>query len=107
MLQQRALRACQEHSERDIAALVGPGLVKCQFIGTESGFLGLAPSSQESDSVCIIYGTKTPYVVRYVGGELEGYTLVGGCYVMGAMDREVVEACDQGINYAEGNVILV
>jgi hypothetical protein len=43
MLQQRAVRACEGQSERDIEALVGPGLVKRQFIGTESGFLGLAP----------------------------------------------------------------
>ena len=43
----------------------------------------------EGDSVCIILGCPTPFVLRQVD---EGYRVVGPCYVHGLMDGQALEA---------------
>ncbi|WAO91061.1 HET domain-containing protein [Fusarium falciforme] len=54
---------------------------------TESGRLGLGSSQvEEGDSIYLIHGLKTPFVVSY---RSQGHLLRGECYVHGLMDGKV------------------
>lgn len=56
------------------------------FCTTESGYIGMVPQfSRVGDTICLIYGLDTPYVLRAVGGRFQ---LVGNSYVHGLMDGE-------------------
>ena len=64
------------------------------FFRTSKGFLGLAPTGAlEGDSVCIILGAVTPFVIRDSVQESTEvcYSLVGECYVHGLMNGEGLE----------------
>jgi hypothetical protein len=53
--------------------------------------MGLMPLLAEvGDSILLVSGLHTPYVLRKVGGR-EEYVVVGPCYVRGIMSEEVVE----------------
>lgn len=53
-----------------------------------TGYAGI----QQGDLVCIIYGSKTPQVLRRVDGDAdERYILVGACNVDGLMHGEGLE----------------
>ncbi|GIZ41578.1 hypothetical protein CKM354_000487700 [Cercospora kikuchii] len=59
---------------------------------TESGKLCLAPATTEvGDDVALLHGGRTPYILRAVAGEEEGYVLVGETYVHGMMYGEAWE----------------
>ncbi|KAJ4207136.1 hypothetical protein NW767_002387 [Fusarium falciforme] len=53
---------------------------------TEAGRLGLGgPQVEEGDSIYLIHGLKTPFVVNY---RSQGHLLRGECYVHGLMDEK-------------------
>ncbi len=58
---------------------------------TKAGYIGLAPwNAKVGDSVCVLAGGKTPYLLRAEGTEgAEQYSLVGETYVYGIMDGQV------------------
>ncbi len=57
---------------------------------TQKGYKGLIPADAEvGDLLCVFLGADLPSVVRKVKGER--YRLVGGAYVQGFMDGELME----------------
>ncbi|PVH96255.1 hypothetical protein DM02DRAFT_617342 [Periconia macrospinosa] len=69
-----------------------------RFFVTEKGYFGLGPPDiQEADSVCILLGGSTPYILRprhahSLGARSlgAGYDFVGDAYVHGIMQGEAV-----------------
>lgn len=50
-----------------------------RFFTTRKGYIGLGPSTlQTDDNICILFGGRTPYVLRPHG---QSYTLIGECYI--------------------------
>lgn len=70
---------------------------------TESGYLGLVPSTSESgDAVAVLFGGYTPFVLRESKdpalGTLDNgrrWQVVGECYIHGFMDGEALDGLDQ------------
>lgn len=63
---------------------------------TKKGYLGLAPwNAKAGDSVAILYGGKTPYLLRQQEGNPELWELVGETYVYGMMDDEFLQSLIQ------------
>lgn len=62
------------------------------IFSTEKGLVGIGPPYiQPGDSVCIIIGAQTPFLVRKVKSATEQapmYEVVGDCYVHGLMNGE-------------------
>jgi hypothetical protein len=60
---------------------------------TENGMQGTGyPGIQEGDLVCILYGSKTPQILRQVNTDDDDhYILVGACNVDGLMYGEGLE----------------
>ncbi|KAK0627606.1 heterokaryon incompatibility protein-domain-containing protein [Immersiella caudata] len=57
---------------------------------TASLKLGVGPKEmQPDDQVCIIYGTRVPFIIRQCE-EKEGYTFVGECYIREYMNGETI-----------------
>jgi hypothetical protein len=60
-----------------------------KLIATKLGMIGLAPEDVRiGDNLCVIRGLNMPFVIRK--REQGDWTLVGACYVHGAMDGQVV-----------------
>ena len=60
-----------------------------RFVMTTGGLMALAnTSTQPGDLVCVLEGAKFPWIIRQHGAE---YSLIGDCYVHGAMEGEVME----------------
>lgn len=60
-----------------------------RLFSTTSGRLGIGPSVLEnSDIVAVLYGGKTPFVLRPIEF---GYKIMGQCYVHGIMHGEAVQ----------------
>ncbi|KAJ0422199.1 hypothetical protein BJY00DRAFT_280396 [Aspergillus carlsbadensis] len=68
---------------------------KSFFTTTSSGLVGTCvPDSRAGDTVAILFGSPTPFVLRPL--RVEGdygkvYALIGGCYTGGIMDGEMVD----------------
>lgn len=76
------------------------GIVLQQGLGSiffsDNGFVGLAPSgAQEGDSICILLGHPTPFIIRPKGDDWE---LVGWARIPGMMHGEMIE----GLEASEG-----
>jgi hypothetical protein len=81
-------------------------LVSRRFIITRAGRYGLAPvKARKGDSCCVLFGAKTPFIVRPVADSPDIYQLIGEAYVHGMMKGEVLEMCAQG-KFQEENIIL-
>ncbi|KAK7429583.1 hypothetical protein QQZ08_003963 [Neonectria magnoliae] len=62
-----------------------------RFAVTTGGLFLIGPDMMEpGDVVAVLYGGKTPFVLRQ-RAEGDGWTLVGECYVHGLMNGEAVE----------------
>lgn len=60
----------------------------CLFL-TDNPFVAMGPKSVgEGDVVCVLGGGRTPFVLRLIEGTVDGYNLVGVCYVYGIMNGE-------------------
>ena len=71
-------------------------LDRCFFTCSDDS-IGLGPKqAQASDEVFILLGGRTPFILRSVGVQCVGgqlrtvYTLIGSCYIHGAMDGETM-----------------
>ncbi|PMD39548.1 hypothetical protein L207DRAFT_460231 [Hyaloscypha variabilis F] len=77
------------------AELVEGKCVYRRFFVTERGFLGLGPGTAEvGDLVCVIFGGKTPFILRKVS---DHYKLIGESYIHGLMDGEVIKLWEAGV----------
>jgi hypothetical protein len=82
-------------------------LINRRFIVTQSGYYGLAPiTARAGDTCCIIFGARTPFIVRPVAHLLRQYKLIGEAYVHGIMKGEIVERRANG-EFQEDAIILV
>ena len=60
-------------------------------MGTKDGRMGLAPAAaQVGDSIAILMGCSVPMVIRPTAGKGD-WTLIGECYVHGAMYGEMLD----------------
>ena len=61
------------------------------FFTTRDGYMGLGDKyTQAGDVVALLYGARTPFVLRPYG---DYFTVVGPCYVHGTMDGEYLDGC--------------
>ncbi|KAF5573203.1 het-6OR heterokaryon incompatibility (het-6OR allele) [Fusarium pseudocircinatum] len=69
-------------------------IVSCRgrkFFVTEKGYIGNGLSCVEpGDSVCILFGGDTPYIVRPNSPSSNEYLFLGNAYVHGIMDGEAI-----------------
>ncbi|KAK3369369.1 heterokaryon incompatibility protein-domain-containing protein [Lasiosphaeria ovina] len=72
--------------------LVARACYRRRFCITTDGLLGQVPiETQKGDGICLLSGTRVPFVVRSVGshgGDEQHYQLVGECYIDGLMYGE-------------------
>ena len=86
---------------------IGFTLLERRFITTKKGYYGIAPSTvREGDSCCVLFGAKTPFIIRDVAGSPGQYELIGESYVHGVVHGEIVEMCLDGL-LQEEDIILV
>lgn len=65
-----------------------------RFFITNQGYLGLGAAQTEvEDQVCVLFGGKTPFMLRKVSGH---FKLIGESYIHGIMDGEVVQQLEAG-----------
>ncbi|KAH8767859.1 heterokaryon incompatibility protein-domain-containing protein [Hyaloscypha finlandica] len=58
-----------------------------RYFGTEKGCLGVGPLElKKGDTVCVLYGTKPPYVLREVEEKTGEWSLIGDAFVHGLME---------------------
>lgn len=61
-----------------------------KFFASDSGRLGWVPAeARPGDKICFFHGWRIPFVIRSV---LEGYELVGDCYLHGLMEERIAGA---------------
>ena len=59
------------------------------FCVTKRGYVGLVPrKAKAGDSICILHGTKAPFVLRAKAEKGSLHTMIGECYVHGIMNGE-------------------
>ncbi|QKD57102.2 heterokaryon incompatibility protein-domain-containing protein [Fusarium oxysporum Fo47] len=75
-------------------AAIGPHQYHRSFCTTRLGYIGLVPPySQVGDTICVIFGTQTPSILRRVPGTIGNtYELIGECYIHGLMNGETVNS---------------
>jgi hypothetical protein len=84
----------QWHEESWLYSLLHRVLERKLFI-TSLGFIGIGvPTVQEGDLVTILFGIKTPFVIRDHGGY---QTFVGASRVGGVMDGELIPFYEEGL----------
>ncbi|RGP77958.1 hypothetical protein FLONG3_3915 [Fusarium longipes] len=67
-----------------------------KFFITERGYIGRGPPSLEpGDSVCILFGGETPYIVRPRTVSSDEHLFLGQSYVHGIMDGEAIATWEQ------------
>jgi hypothetical protein len=65
---------------------------------TDSGNFGYASTDiAEGDTICMLYGGRTMYVLRERGNEQLEYQFVSDAYVYGCMDGQVFDLIDEGV----------
>ena len=91
---------CAENLQPDgsndvhLRARVGTVCGYSRFLVTKRGYFGVGrKETRVGDKICVLFGGKTPFVIREVGGCHE---LVGECYVQGIMSEEVVREVEGG-----------
>ncbi|KLU87143.1 hypothetical protein MAPG_06147 [Magnaporthiopsis poae ATCC 64411] len=94
-----------EGSARDFEQISGPVCDGRSLFVTSGGHLGLCSmDARAGDSLCVLGGAVMPFILRPRSlcgngdgdGGLDGFTVVGDCYVDGLMDDEAVEAMRRG-----------
>ncbi|KAH8820561.1 heterokaryon incompatibility protein-domain-containing protein [Xylogone sp. PMI_703] len=81
-------------SRRNIDTLSRQIHVDKPFIITNSGHIGLASRTVfAGDVICILFGGKTPYLIRRTG---DSYRFVGECYIHGIMEGVIIDSLDIG-----------
>jgi hypothetical protein len=81
-----------------------------RFFVTRKGGYGLGPAVREGDVLAVLFGAGMPVVLRPVtaaGAEgEERYTLVGECFVHGAMNGSVIHSWRKG-KFRRQDIVLV
>lgn len=71
------------------------------FFVTEHGFFGIGPSiMEEKDIVAVLLGSDVPFILRErsrLRPSLDGYLLIGECYLHGIMAGEAVRAWSEDL----------
>jgi hypothetical protein len=58
-----------------------------RYFSTEKGRLGVGPLElKKGDTVCVLYGTKLPYIMREVEEKTGKWSLIGDAFVHGLME---------------------
>ena len=87
----------QDLTKKGDPLLFGMNLELAQYrrvFRTQNGYFGLGPPAMRSgDSVCVLFGFTTPFILRRVD---DHYILIGECYVHGIMHGEVLEQWRNG-----------
>jgi hypothetical protein len=72
----------------------GPKTHRKSFFTTKKGYMGLGPSRiQNGDQICIIFGCQQPLLLRKTN---DTFYLIGGVYVYGMMDGEMIAQLEAG-----------
>ncbi|KAF5720992.1 het-6OR heterokaryon incompatibility (het-6OR allele) [Fusarium mundagurra] len=67
-----------------------------RFFITEKGYIGTGPCCLEpGDSVCILFGGDTPYIVRTSSPSSDEYLFLGNAYVHGIMEGEAITTWEE------------
>ena len=78
---------------RPCVTRMGPIVVHRRFGTTNTGYMGaFAAKTQERDVVALIYGARTPFVIRWI---TDGYHFIGECWIHGIMDDEAMIEINQ------------
>ena len=65
-----------------ISATISETACQRRLVFLGRGYYGLASVATRTDDVCtIIFGTRSPFILRKVSGEIDHYKVVGGAYV--------------------------
>jgi hypothetical protein len=104
----QALEDKAAHGEPQLCEIeMSAPLINRRFIVTQNGYYGLAPpTAKEGDSCCVIFGARTPFIVRPIADLPSYYKFIGEAYVHGMMKGEIVEMCADG-EFQEEDIILV
>lgn len=71
------------------------------YFASKLGYLGWVPChAQEGDQICAFYGSRYPFVIRPC---VEGFLLIGACYMQGLMEGEGIELPNQE---GDGDMII-
>lgn len=66
-----------------------------KLFATDFGYIGLAPpTSIVGDEICVLFGSKVPYVFRREGSYCK---FVGECYIFGLMNSEVLNGLEESL----------
>jgi hypothetical protein len=104
----QALEDKVTHSDPQLCEIeMASPLINRRFIVTQNGHYGLAPpTAREGDSCCVIFGARTPFIVRPIADLSGHFKFIGEAYVHGMMKGEIVEKCAIG-KFQEEDIILV
>jgi hypothetical protein len=94
-------------NKQQIIISFGAGTIPCNFGVTRNGLMAMVPTgTQEDDIVAVLYGGRTPFILRPRLENNGEYHLVGPAYVHGFMDGEAFTWRDAG-GLMEREFILV
>jgi hypothetical protein len=93
--------------KQQISVSFAAGTIPCNFGLTFNGLMARFPKgTKEGDIVAILYGGRTPFILRPNPANLYEHFLVGPAYVHGFMDGEAIALRDAG-NLEELMFVLV
>jgi len=82
------MRINTEESFSRLAAQVQPAIQRRLYF-TRRGYMGVAPlKARKGDLVCVLLGCNVPLIIRR---EEDHYLVIGGSYIYGMMNREVIQ----------------
>ncbi|PMD22529.1 hypothetical protein NA56DRAFT_535467, partial [Hyaloscypha hepaticicola] len=62
------------------------------FFTTQKGYMGLGGlDCKPGDLVCILYGGRTPFILRRRDVDSETFEFIGDCYIHGIMYGETLD----------------
>jgi hypothetical protein len=56
--------------------------------------MSVIPPGAEGDSMCILLGAGTPFILRRIADKADPYTVIGEYYTHGMMDSKVLDAVE-------------
>jgi hypothetical protein len=68
-----------------------------KFFVTEDREIGIGPAHlQPNDHICVLFGGRTPYIVRPIEGKPGECVFMGKCYIRKWMDGEAISLLEKG-----------
>ncbi len=94
-------------SMQQILVCFAAGTIPCSFGYTQKAFMARFPQgTNEGDIIAVLYGGRTPFILRPILGNDDEYLLVGPAYVHGFMDGEAFKFHDAGLLEARGFILV-